>query len=95
MFLSAYMGQYAAGLSADSAFGVQGLNQSRLALANSASPQFGQAEVASLQAQDKALELDGIRSQTNYQVAQAMAETANNLKKKEAERRANSGSIFG
>jgi hypothetical protein len=44
-----------------------------------------QGSVASLAAQDKALTLQGLQAQTNYQVSQAMLEGAENLKKKHKE----------
>lgn len=97
MFLSHYMGLYAAALSSNSSFGVQNINQSRLGLANSASPHFGQTEVSSLHAQDKALTLQGLNAQMNYQVAQALMSSAQKLKEQEKKQRENalaSGSIF-
>jgi hypothetical protein len=74
-----------------------GANQSRTALANSVTGGESLGETASLASQDKALTLQGIQAQTNYQVALAMQEGAANLRKKNQEQRERmlqNGSIF-
>jgi hypothetical protein len=85
MFIPMMMSMNATNLAYGSAGVMFGANQARLDLANSASGMESQGSVASLAAQDKALTLQGLQAQTNYQVSQAMLEGAENLKKKHKE----------
>ncbi|WP_373531999.1 hypothetical protein [Vampirovibrio sp.] len=78
---------FATNLSYGSAATMFGANQSRAALANSATGTASIGESTSLASQDKALSLQGIQAQTNYQVALAMQEGASNLRKKNQELR--------
>ena len=78
--------------------GIQGGNESRMALANSAGQQvaFGGGELrpdqmASLATQDKALALQGAAAQTNYQVAQAIGPAAKKARDKAAKAAVTSG----
>jgi hypothetical protein len=88
---------FATYVSYDSAANRFGTNQSRAALANSATGGESTGETTSLAAQDRALSLQGIQAQTNYQVALAMQEGATSLRKKnqaQRERMLQSGAIF-
>lgn len=88
---------FATSLSYDSAATQFGANQSRATLANSATGGESISQITSLAAQDKALSLQGIQAQTNYQVALAMQEGATSLRKKnqaQRERMLQSGVTF-
>lgn len=78
------MSMFATNLAYNSAGAMFGVNQSRMALANSASPT---SDASSLASYDKALALQGAAAQTNYQASQAMFAGAENLKKKNQEQR--------
>ena len=98
MLIPSFGSMLATNLAFGSAGNVQGLNQSRLGLANTVTGDESQDQIASMQAVDKAVTLQGLSSQTNYQVAQALQDSAGNLKKKHADQRQNElggGVIFG
>jgi hypothetical protein len=97
MFMPMLMSMQATNLAYSSAGLMFGANQARMGLANGVTGNESQAEVASLAAQDKALTFQGIQAQTNYQVSQAMLESAQNLKKKNQEQKERlmaNGAIF-
>ncbi len=81
------MSMFATNLAYNSAGTLFGANQARMDLANSATGGESMSDVASLQAQDKALSLQGAMAQTNYLVSQAMLEGAQSLRKKNQEQR--------
>lgn len=87
MVMPLAMSLFATNLAYDSAGVMFGANQARMGLADSVTGGESPASAASLQAQDKALTLQGIQAQTNYQVALAMQEAAQNLQKKNEEQR--------
>lgn len=74
-------------LAIDSASAAFDANEARMALANQAPADGNPATAASLASMDKALSLQGVQAQVNYQVAQAMQEGARGLLKKNAEQR--------
>ncbi len=97
MVMPLIMSMYATNLGYDSAANMFGANQARLDLANGGTGYESQAGVASLAAQDKALKFAGIQAQTNYQVAMALQDSAQNLRRKnqeQKERMLANGAIF-
>ena len=77
--------------------GIQGGNESRMALANNAGQavssggELNPIQTASLAEQDKALALQGAAAQTNYQVAQAIGPAAKKARDKAAKAAVTSG----
>lgn len=93
-----FMSMNATNLSFAGAGGAMAANQGMMGLANSATGNESQADVASLAAQDKALHLEGIQGKTQYTVSQALQGTAEEMKKKRQEqqqRNIQNGMIFG
>lgn len=87
MLMPLMMSLFATNLAHSGATGMFGVNQSRLALANGVTGNESQGDIASLAAQDKALTLQGIQAKTQYEVAQALQDTATRMKKKNEETR--------
>jgi len=97
MVMPLIMSMYATSLGYDSAATIFGANQTSMGLANGVTGYESQSEVASLAAQDKALKFAGIQAQTNYQVAMALQDSAQNLRRKnqeQKERMLANGAIF-
>lgn len=97
MFLQAFNTQFATNLNYGAAGGIFGSNQGRMQLANTANPNMTMNQVATLQQQDKALELQGAMSKTNYEVSIALQDAAEQRRKQEAQRRQQSisnGNLF-
>jgi hypothetical protein len=75
-----------------------GVNQTRAGLANTVGVNDTPGQIADLQSADKAMELDGVMAQTNYQVGLALQDRFGMMKRKELERKRaqlESGVIFG
>jgi plasmid stability protein len=81
------MSSYATSLSFSGAGNAMAANEARMGLANGVTGNESQPEVASLAAQDKALSLESAYSGIQYQVAQAMQQSAQAMKKKDQEQR--------
>lgn len=64
---------------------MQNVNEARFGLASQVGANSGSGDVPSLATQDKALTLQGAQAQTNYLVAQAMLEGAQERKQKDQE----------
>lgn len=97
MFLQSFNTGFATALNYQAASGIFGSNQGRLGLANTANAGMTMPQVATLQQQDKALELQGVQSKTNYEVSIALQDAAEQRRKKESERRQaaiNNGFLF-
>ncbi|HEY9744667.1 MAG TPA: hypothetical protein V6C99_00460 [Oculatellaceae cyanobacterium] len=75
---------YATNLSHDAANAMFGAAEARMSLANSATPASDPTALARM---DKALQLQGIQAQTNYQVSQAMLESSRRMLRQHEETR--------
>ena len=87
MITSLMAGLRATALTHNSAAGVQGVNQNRMALANQANPNMTFGQTAALQQMDKGLELQGAMASMNYEVGNAMQDQAQRMQKKNTEMR--------
>ena len=88
---------YATGLTYGGAGQGFGVNQTRAGLANIVSGNETPGQVADLQSADKAMELDGIMAQTNYQVGLALQDRFGMMRRRDMEqkrRMMEQGSIF-
>ncbi len=81
------MSSYATNLSFAGAGNAFAADQSRMDLANSVTGNESPAEVADIAAQDKALALDSASSRLQYEVAQALQQRAQAMRKKDQEQR--------
>lgn len=66
---------------------VQNNNQSRMALANQLGPNMTFGQIANIQQQDKALELQNAMASLNYEIGYAQQEQAQRMQKKNVEQR--------
>lgn len=82
-----FSGQLAAAGASSRAFGVQGVNEARLALANTVGPDTSPAQLVGIQSLDKALELKGQHDQIMYEVATTMQDSADRARKQAVARR--------
>jgi len=89
---------YATGLTYDGAGQGFGVNQTRAGLANTAGVNDTPGQIADLQSADKAMELNGVMAQTNYQVGLALQDRFGTMRRRDMEQRRRAiqeGSIFG
>lgn len=97
MVMPLMMSMYATNLSSDSAATMFGANQSRMDLAGGMTGGESQGQIASVAAQDKALMFAGNNARMHYEVAQAMQQGADNLRRKnqeQKERMLANGAVF-